>query len=140
MKKASYRRDAHRRPAPVPQLDQRIVVIDRARHELGGEPCFVEAVKIAVIDLAARREVEVSYALRLNGFLGAPFARKHEAIKALKEGDFVSFLRDLYPIPEGPSQNTTDGPDTDPTDKSIQDHSDSTARVFEVNEATLVHG
>ncbi len=100
MKKSFPKRDADRRPAPAPRLDRRTVVIDRARHEIGGEERVVEAVKIVVVDLTACREIEVSYALRLEGFIGAAFAKKHEVINALKDGNFESFLRDLVPIPE----------------------------------------
>jgi hypothetical protein len=100
MKKTSPKHVANRRPAPQPRLVRHTVVIDRARHEIGGEPRWVEAVKIALIDLTLRREAEVSYALRLEGFLSAAFSKKHEVIKALKEGDFDAFLKDLAPIPE----------------------------------------
>jgi len=100
MKKPFPKRDQDRRPAPPARLDRRVVVIDRARHEIGGETRVVDAVKIALVDLNAHREVEVSYALRLEGFTGAAFAKKHEVVKALKEGDLSSFLKDLAPIPE----------------------------------------
>lgn len=113
MKKTFPRRDNARRAPPAPQrLDRRTVVIDRARHEIGGEARVVEAVKIALVDLNAHREVEVSYALRLEGFIGAAFAKKHEVVKALKDGDLESFLRDLAPIPEPAAPATPPGADT----------------------------
>jgi hypothetical protein len=111
------KRAADRRPAPQPRLFRHVVMIDRARHEIGGEPRWVEAVKIALVDLDRRREVEVSYALRLEGFLSAAFSRKHEVVKALKEGDFDAFLKDLAPIPEAstapdaPLASTSERPD-----------------------------
>jgi len=100
MKKPLPKRNHERRPAPTPRFDRRVVVIDRARHEIGGEPRVVEAVKIAMVDLNAHREVEVSYALRLEGFISATFAKKHEVVKALKDGNLDAFLKDLAPIPE----------------------------------------
>lgn len=100
MKKPFPKHGQDRRHAPPARFDRRTVVIDRARHEIGGEPRVVEAVKIALVDLNAHREVEVSYALRLEGFIGAAFAKKHEVVKALKEGNLDSFLKDLAPIPE----------------------------------------
>jgi hypothetical protein len=103
MKKTFPKRDAERRSALPARLDRRTVVIDRARHEIGGEARVVEAVKIALVDLNAYREVETSYALRLEGFLSASFSKKHEVIKALKEGDLEAFLKDLAPIPEAPA-------------------------------------
>jgi hypothetical protein len=103
MKKAFPQRDVKRRSAPPARFDRRTVVIDRARHEIGGETRVVEAVKIALIDLNAHREVDTSYALRLEGFLSAVFLKKHEVVKALKEGNFEAFLKDLAPIPEPPA-------------------------------------
>jgi len=100
MKKPLPKRNHKRHPAPTPRFDRRVVVIDRARHEIGGELRIVEAVKIAIVDLNARREIEVSYALRLEGFISATFAKKHEVLKALKDGNLDAFLKDLVPIPD----------------------------------------
>ena len=113
MKKPLPKRNHDRRPAQMPRFDRRVVVIDRAHHEIGGALRLVEAVKIAVVDLNARREVEVSYALRLEGFISATFAKKHEVVKALKDGNFDAFLKDLAPIPEtvpaAPMPTSTEG-------------------------------
>jgi hypothetical protein len=120
MKKPLPKRDAERRPAPPARLDRRTVVIDRARHEIGGEARVVEAVKVALVDLNARREVEVSYALRLEGFLSAPFSKKHEVVKALKEGDLEAFLKDLAPIPDAPAAPAVqDAPSGDATERIV---------------------
>jgi hypothetical protein len=120
MKKTFPKRAADRRPAPQPRLVRHVVMIDRARHEIGGEPRWVEAVKIALVDLDRRREVEVSYALRLEGFLSAAFSKKHEVIKALKEGDFDAFLKDLAPVPEAPA--TPDAPPGDTPERPAAQH------------------
>ena len=53
-----------------------------------------------MVDLTACRDIEVSYALRFESFIGAAFVKKHEIINALKDSNFKSFLRDLVPIPE----------------------------------------